>query len=50
VAIADRLGIGHVRDDPESSEMATDTNVEAIAKAVGDSLVLHGRSVRARGA
>jgi hypothetical protein len=24
----------HVRDDPESREMATDTNVEEIAKAV----------------
>src|SRR4029450_11885145 len=34
IAIADRLGIAGVCDDPESRQMATDTNIEAIAKTV----------------
>jgi uncharacterized membrane protein len=34
IAIADRLGIAGVCDDPESRQMATDTNIEAIAAAV----------------
>jgi uncharacterized membrane protein len=34
MAIAERLGIVGVCDDPESREMASDTNVEAIAQAV----------------
>ena len=34
IAIAEHLGVAGVCDDPESREMATDTNVEAIAHAV----------------